>query len=154
MEETENWGRKICSIVLLEQLTRNSLGHKKPYVARFFFRVVLTNSLENWPRVQLDPWNYCSSDFKAKKSWVDCLTWNKIKNCQIAEKCLENFVKITHFISQKNPSKLWLSYHINIIEKSVKITTLISRKKSVKLTTLKFFGLLLNIVIWRKKIQF
>ena len=108
MEETENWGRKICSIVRLEQLTRNSLGHKKPYVARFFFRVVLTNSLENWPRVQLDPRNYCSSDFKAKKSWDDCLTWNKIENCQsylfnFIEKCLEKSVKITTLISRKMP---------------------------------------------------
>ena len=25
------------------------------------------------------PWNYCPSDFEAKKSWDDCLTWNKIE---------------------------------------------------------------------------
>ena len=81
------------------------------------------------------PWNYCPSDFEAKKSWDDCLTWNKIENCQnykfnFMEKCLEESVKTTTLIHVKC-LKIRPNYTFNVAEKSVKIT-LIHEKMSVK----------------------
>ena len=83
---------------------------------------------------------------KPKKSWDDCLTWNKIENhVQFHRKISEKTVKTTPLISpkiskksvqimynfiftkkcRKNPSKLQLWVYVNGTEKSVQFTPLI-----------------------------